>query len=134
MRREIYAAEVSFRGAPGHDEESPYIAALNLSSTLVRAGHYTEATSFLRQQIREATRVLGAENNHTLKLCATLAQVFYTDPRSSPDKLREAVEIMERTVRTTQRVYGGAHPMTRHMQGDLANARMRKEARAVGIT
>jgi hypothetical protein len=81
-----------------------------------------------------STRVLGAENNNTLKLCATLAQVFYTDPRSSPDKLREAVEIMERTVRTTQRVYGGAHPMTRHMQGDLANARMRMEARAVGIT
>ena len=59
---------------------------------------YTEATSFLRQQIREATRELGAENSNTLKLCATLAQTFYTDPRSSPDKLREAVEIMERTV------------------------------------
>ena len=35
------------------------------------------------------------------------------------------------TVRTTQRVYGGAHPMTRHMQNDLANARMRMKARAV---
>jgi len=82
-------------------------------------------------QMREATRVLGAEHNTTLKLSATLAQTFYTDPRSSPDKLREAVEIMERTVRTTRRVFGGAHPMTRHMQKDLANARMRMEARAV---
>ena len=102
-----------------------------LALAAARHGDEFQATSFLRQQIREATRVLGAENNNTLKLCATLAQVFYRDPRSSPDKLREAVEIMERIVRTTQRVYGGAHPMTRHMQADLANARMRMEARAV---
>ena len=93
--------------------------------------NFAEAISFLRPRIIEAKKALGPENRLTLMFCASLAQDLFLDDGASPEQLREAVEIMERTVRTTRRVFGGAHPMTRHMQIDLANARVRMEARAV---
>ena len=45
------------------------------------------------------------------------------------DDLREGVTTLEDVERTTRRVFGGAHPLTRSIEGDLRDARAALRAR-----
>ena len=45
------------------------------------------------------------------------------DTGATLDDLREAVTTLEDTARTARRVLGGAHPLTKGIEGDLRNVR-----------
>ena len=56
---------------------------------------------------------------------AICAYAFYKDPCATLEDLREAVTTLEETARTARRVFGGAHPSTRNIEGGLRQARAR---------
>ena len=49
--------------------------------------------------------------------------VIYQDTDATLDDLREAVTTLEEIERTARRVMGGAHPLTKEIEGDLQYAR-----------
>ena len=53
---------------------------------------------------------------------ANYAAVLYNDPDATLDDLREAVSTLEEIERIVRRVFGGAHPLTRGIDGDLRDA------------
>ena len=119
--REIYAKAVELHGK---SDERTFAATNNLSSCLKEAGHIAEAIALLRQGIPEAKKSLGAEHDITLSLCQALAQCLCDEHGASPEQIREAVALLESTLRTSQRVFGRAHPNTKRLEGDLAIARL----------
>ena len=57
------------------------------------------------------------------------AVALYKDPAATLDDLREAVTTLEETTRIARRVFGGAHPITDGMEGELPKARAALRAR-----
>ncbi len=53
----------------------------------------------------------------------------YRDPGATLDDLRQAVTTLEETERIARRVFGGAHPLTRAVEGQLFLARAALRAR-----
>ena len=51
------------------------------------------------------------------------AEALYKADSAPLDDLREAVTTLEETERTARRVFGGAHPLTTGIEGELRNAR-----------
>ena len=76
-----------------------------------------------------ARRVLGEDNNLTLKMRLSYAFALYKDDCATLDGLREAVTTLEETERTARRVLGGAHPLTGRMEIRLREARAALAAR-----
>ena len=60
------------------------------------------------------------------------AEALYKDDGATLDDLREAVTTLEETERTARRVFGGAHPLTTGIEGDLRNSRAALRAREAG--
>ena len=54
---------------------------------------------------------------------------LYSDPAATLDDLREAVTTLEDLERTARRVSGGAHPLTKNVEGSLRKARAALRAR-----
>ena len=54
---------------------------------------------------------------------------LHGDDGATLDDLREAVGMLKDTVRTGQRVFGGAHPITKGIEFHLRNARAALRAR-----
>ena len=75
-----------------------------------------------------ARRVLGENNNLTLKMRWMYAQTIYRDNGTTLDDLREAVTMLEETERIARRVFGGAHPLAMQMEHDLKKARAKLRA------
>ena len=57
------------------------------------------------------------------------ATALYCDTCATLDDLREAVTTLEDAERATRRVFGGAHPLTVDIEGDLRHARAALRAR-----
>ena len=57
------------------------------------------------------------------------ASVLCNDTGATLDDLREAVETLEDTARTARRVLGGAHPLTKNIEGTLRGVRASLRAR-----
>ena len=70
-----------------------------------------------------ARRVLGDSHDLTLRMRKIYARALYLDTGATLDDLRESVETLEETERTARRVFGGAHPLTTGIEGELRNAR-----------
>ena len=51
------------------------------------------------------------------------AAALYEDPAATLDDLREAVTTLEDAERTSRRVLGGAHPLTKNIEHSLKVAR-----------
>jgi len=76
-----------------------------------------------------ARRVLGENNDITLKMRAIYAAALYEDSGVTLADLREAVTTLEETERTARRVLGGAHPTTSGIEGALRNVQAALRAR-----
>ena len=76
-----------------------------------------------------ARRVLGESDSTTLRMRWNYAVALYRDPDASLDDIREAVETIEDTERTTRRVLGSAHPIAEGVKNALQNARASLAAR-----
>ena len=70
-----------------------------------------------------ARRVLGENDETTLRMRWCYAQTLYCDLGSTLDDLREAVATLEETKRIARRVLGGAHPTTRGIELSLRESR-----------
>ena len=76
-----------------------------------------------------ARRVFGESHELTLRAKWIYAMALYDDPDATLDDLREAVTTLEETERIARRVFGGAHPLTEGLEGDLRAARAALRAR-----
>ena len=70
-----------------------------------------------------ARRVLGNNNETTIRIRWNYAEALYRNPAATLDDLGEAVTTLEDTERTARRVLGGAHPLTVDIEDDLQDAR-----------
>ena len=70
-----------------------------------------------------AQRVVGENNESTLRIRETYARALYGDSEATLDDLREALMTLEGLERTARRVLGGANPTTLGIQNALQNSR-----------
>ena len=70
-----------------------------------------------------ARRVLGNNNETTIRIRWNYAEALYRNPAATLAELREAVTTLEDTTRIARRVLGGAHPLTIDIEDDLQDAR-----------
>jgi len=76
-----------------------------------------------------AKRVVGKNDETTLRMQWAYARALYEDPAATLDDLREAVETADETERIARRVLGGAHPLTAEIEGALRKSRAALRAR-----
>ena len=95
------------------------------AALLKKLGRFEEAKSLMRKSIPVARRVLGSNNETTLKMRMIYAKALYEDPGATLDDLHEAVTTLEEIERTARRVLGGAHPVVKSIEAVLRNARAR---------
>jgi len=76
-----------------------------------------------------ARRVLGDNNETTLRNVWVYAKALYLYPGATLDDLREAVTKLEDIERTARRVFGGTHPVTTGIEEWLGCARAALRAR-----
>ena len=104
-------------------------AANNYAVTLRDLQRFGEAKSLLRKPMLVARRVLGENDDLTLRMRWMYAQSIYRDPGATLDDFREAVTTLEEIERTARRVFGGAHPLVLQVERALRNARTVLRAR-----
>ena len=109
LRKEVYAGTLK---QCGKEDKDTLISALNLSTSLVNSGKFTEARAFTHKQMELARRVLGADHSTTLDFQWGYSRAFTLDREVSAEQLAEAVAILEKTLKTAQRVLGREHPRT----------------------
>ena len=71
-------------------------------------------------------RVLGADHPTTLDFQWGYSRAFTRDKDASAEQLAEAVAILEKTLKTAQRVLGREHPSTCNYRRELAFAKLRR--------
>ena len=76
-----------------------------------------------------ARRVLGENDELTLRMRWNYAQSLYKDDGATLDDVREAVTTLEETERTARRVFGSAYPTTEGIADALQDARAALRAR-----
>ena len=126
LRRDVYSGWLRLHG---EEHEQTLRAANNYADTLVRLRRFEEAKSLLRKTIPLGRRVLEEKDELALKWKWNYASVLYQDPGATLDDLREAVTTLEDLVRTTRRVFGGAHPLTPEFESHLKWSREALAAR-----
>ena len=124
--RDVYSGYVKLKG---EEHTETLMVANNYANSLIGQERFEEAGSLLRKMMPVARRVLGDNNDMTLKMRWLSAEALYRDPSATLDDLREAVTTLEDVERTARRVLGGAHPTTRAVMCDLRSARTALRAR-----
>ena len=126
MRRDVYTGYWKLKG---EEQEETLIAASNYAISLFYLQRFEENRALLRKTIPVARRVLGESREITLKMRKTYGRALSKDPAATLDDLREAVTTLEETEQTARRVLGGAHPLTKNVEGSLRKMRARLRAR-----
>ena len=80
---------------------------------------FEEAKALLRKSVPTARRVIGENDQLTLKMRKIYARALYEDASATLDDLREAVLTLGEMAQTARRVFGGAHPTTGGMEYHL---------------
>ena len=83
----------------------------------------------MRKTVPVARRVLGENDEITVKMRWLYARALFEDSAATLDGLREAVTTLEETERKARRVMGGAHPLTEGIEIHLRDARAALRAR-----
>ena len=109
----------------GEEDKETLVAANNYANSLFDLKRLEEARALFRKMTPVARRVLGKNNELTLKMRWTYAQAIFMDDGTTLDDLRKAVTTLEDTERTARRVLGGAHPTVAGIEIALRAARAR---------
>ena len=107
------------------------MAASNYAQSLGRLERVEEAKSLMRKTLPVARRVLGENDETTLRLTLNYAIVLCRDRAATLDDLREAVTILEDAERIARRVFG-AHPVTAGIEEVLESVRAELSAELRG--
>ena len=120
VRQDVYSARVELNG---EEHEDTLLAANNCAGSLTSLERFEEAKSLLRKKLPVARRVLGENDDLTLRVRWNYATALYKDPAATLDDLREAVTTLDETARTARRVFGGAHPFMMSIERGLQQSR-----------
>jgi len=114
LRKEVYSGCLRLGG-----EEHPttLAEANNYAWNLNELKRFEEAKSLLRKTMPVARRVLGNNDELTLRMRLDNARALYLDASATLDDFHEAVTTLEETERTARRVLCGAHPVTVWIEG-----------------
>ena len=126
MERDVYSGRLRLYG---EEHEETLRAANNYADSLLSLQRFEEAKSLLCKMMPVARRVFGESNESTLKARTIYARTLYEDPDATLDDIRKAVATLEDRERIARRVFGGAHPLTEGLEGDLRDARAALRAR-----
>ncbi|CAH0370621.1 unnamed protein product [Pelagomonas calceolata] len=126
LRQDVYSRTLKLLGKEHSDT---LLEANNYAGFLITLERCEEAKSLLLKVMPVARRVLGENNEVTLRLRWTYAKALYKDPDATLDDLREVVATLEDTLRTARRVLGGAHPAARAIERCLEESRAALRAR-----
>ena len=126
MMRDVYSGLLKLSG---REDERTLIAALNYADSLLILKRFEEAKSLIRKTMPVGRRILGENNDLTLKMRWLYAKALYLDDGATLDDLREAVTTLEETERTARRVLGSAHPLTTGIEDSLGYLRAALRAR-----
>ena len=107
----------------GEENKDTIREASNYVSTLLLLKRFKEAKSLFLKTLPAARRVLGDNDNLTLKMRWNYAKALYKADGATPDDLRGAVATLVDAGQIARRVLGGAHPLTKGIEGDMQNAR-----------
>ena len=86
---------------------------MDYSNSLIELKRDKEAKALLRKMIPVARRVLGENDDITLRMRCIYAQSLYEDDGAKLDDRRAAVTTFDNLTQTARRVLGGAHPFTK---------------------
>ena len=131
MYRDVYSGRVNLNG---EEHLETLRAAYNYALSLIDLQRFEEAKVLLRRTVPVAQRVLGADNQLTIRMRSIYARALYMDPAATLDDLREAVMTLEETTCIARRVLGGAHPLTEVTETGLQDARATLRARETPST
>ena len=120
LRHDVYSGTLKLYG---EEHKYTFLEANNYANMLASVERYEKAKSLLRRQIPVARRVLGEGCETTLRMRYNYARALYIDPAATLDDLSEAVTTFEDMGRLARRVFGGSHPLTKKIDGDLRQAR-----------
>jgi hypothetical protein len=126
LRRDVYSG---FLRINGMEHQNTLRAANNYAATLTDLKRFEEIKSLMRRQIPVARRVLGGNDEITLRMRWNYVVALYKDASATLDDLCEAVETLEEMERTARRVLGGAHPTATGIESTLRKARAALRAR-----
>ena len=130
VRRDVYNGTLKLHGKEHRDSLRE---ANNYAADLSDLQRHAEAKSLLRKTIPVARRLLGENNDLTLRMRLLYGGALYRDAGATLDDLREAVTTLEETERVLRRVLGGSHPLTVDIEGELPNARAVLRARDTSV-
>ncbi len=128
LKRDVYSGRLQLNGV---EHENTLIAANNYAAMLKDLKHFEEAKFLLRKIIPVARRVVGDNDEATLRMKWNYAMALCNDTGATLDDLREAVTTLEDAGRIGRRVLGGAHPLAVDIVRDLQYARAALGARDV---
>ena len=126
LRRDVYSGRLKLHG---EEHNQTLFAAYNYANMLVHLERFEEGKALLRRTLPVARRVLGENDDMTLRMRWTSATALHDDPNATLDDFREAVNTLEDTEQTARRVLGGAHPSTVKIERSLRMARVALAAR-----
>ena len=126
MSRDMYSGFVKLRG---EEHEGSLGAAFLYASSLFKLEGFDEAKSLMHKTIPVARRILGENNDRTLRMRWLYAKALCLDAGATLDDLREAVTTLAETERTARRVLGGAHPLVADFERALREAQAALAAR-----
>jgi hypothetical protein len=120
VRRDVYSGFVRILGK---EHKATLTTAICYASTFIDLKRYAEAKALVRKWIPVARRVLGDDDENTLRLRWYYAGALWRDPCATFDDFRVAVNTLEDAERIARRVLGGAHPLTTGIERQLGLAR-----------
>ena len=86
-------------------------AASNYANALLNLKRSKKPRHCCANQCPRRSRVLGENDQLTLKMRKIYARALYEDASATLDDLREAAVTLGEMARIARRVFGGAHPM-----------------------
>ena len=120
LRRDVYSGRLKLYG---EEHRESFADAFNYATSLVQLKRYEEVKSLLRKVTPVARRVLGENDELTLRMRGVYAQTLYIADDATLDDLREAVTTLEETVLIARRVLGSTHPLTTDIEDNLRRSR-----------
>ena len=116
--------------ASGEEDRRTLVAASNYATSLRDLGRFEDAKSMIedaksviRKTMPVAQRVLGNDDEVTLRMRVNYAQMVCKDANATFKNLNEAVDTLEEIEPTARRVFGSAYPTTEGIADEFRYAR-----------
>jgi len=123
MQRYVYSRSLALYGEEHRDTLVP---ANSVSNLLVDMRRYEEAKSLLRRTMPVARRIIGENDETTIRLTWQYGQILHRNDatqQTTLDEIRASVAMLGKLARTARRVLGGAHPVVAGIEESLGQSR-----------